>query len=99
MCRLLSCRKPARAIRAKPSKYCSDEHGQEFMRQHLDLASGMASRKAAAGAKSGTAGPRHKEGKEGLGSRGGILTIGELKAAVAGVSSAEEFRKLGNRIV
>lgn len=69
------------------------------MRQHLNLASGMASRKGAAGAKNGTSGPRHQEGKEGLGSRGGILTIGELKAAVTGVSSAEDFRKLGNRIV
>lgn len=98
MCRLFSCRKPARAMAAKPSKYCSDEHGREFMRQHLNLVSGMATRKATAtGAKKGQG--RHQEGKEGLGSRGGVLTIGELKAAVTGVYSVEEFRNLGNRIV
>ena len=33
MCRLSTCRKPARVDAAKQSKYCSDEHGTEFMRQ------------------------------------------------------------------
>lgn len=33
MCRLETCREPARASGPKPSKYCSDEHGIEFMRQ------------------------------------------------------------------
>lgn len=32
MCRLSTCRKPARVDSSKPSKYCSDEHGVEFMR-------------------------------------------------------------------
>ena len=32
MCRLDTCRKPARVDGKNPSKYCSDEHGQEFMR-------------------------------------------------------------------
>lgn len=32
MCRLDTCRKPARVEAKNPSKYCSDEHGQEFMR-------------------------------------------------------------------
>ncbi|KAJ9232286.1 hypothetical protein DTO169E5_7588 [Paecilomyces variotii] len=36
---------------------------------------------------------------EELGSRGGILTARELKAAISGVSSVEEFRRLGDRIV
>lgn len=36
---------------------------------------------------------------EDLGSRGGVLTAGELKAIVSGVSSAQEFRKLGERII
>jgi len=34
MCRLETCREPARASGPKPSKYCSDEHGAEFMRQY-----------------------------------------------------------------
>ena len=33
MCRLDSCREPARATGAKPSKYCCDEHGEQFMRK------------------------------------------------------------------
>ena len=33
MCRLDGCRKPARANSPKPSKYCSDDHGEQFMRQ------------------------------------------------------------------
>lgn len=36
---------------------------------------------------------------EELGSRGGVLTARELKAAISGVSSVEEFRRLGDRIV
>lgn len=35
MCRLDGCRKPARVSGPAPSKYCSDEHGQEFMRQRV----------------------------------------------------------------
>ena len=34
MCRLSTCRNPARATGSKFSKYCSDEHGIEFMRLH-----------------------------------------------------------------
>ena len=33
MCRLDSCREPARATGPKPSKYCCDEHGEQFMRK------------------------------------------------------------------
>ncbi|KAJ5887868.1 Zinc finger PHD-type [Penicillium taxi] len=79
MCRLLECRKPARATRKPPSKYCSDEHGQEFMRRqtrHLKLS-----------------------GPGDLGSMGGILTASDLKAALMGVASFAEFRKLGDRII
>ena len=83
MCRLPECRKPARVTRKNPSKYCSDEHGQEFMRRqirHLKL------------------GAAHK-GQEDLGSMGGILTAGDLKAAITGVSSVTEFRRLGDQII
>lgn len=34
-----------------------------------------------------------------LGSMGGVLTIGDLKAAITGVESVQEFRALGNQIV
>ncbi|KAF3387209.1 Set1 complex component spp1 [Penicillium rolfsii] len=83
MCRLPECRKPARVTRKNPSKYCSDEHGREFMiRQTRQFKLGPA-----------------RKGQEDLGSMGGILTPGDLKAAILGVSSVEEFRKLGNQII
>ncbi|KAI9367972.1 hypothetical protein BJX61DRAFT_259248 [Aspergillus egyptiacus] len=118
MCRLKDCRKPVRFNQKNPSKYCSDEHGLEFMRQktqHLNLSQPRVQkpipiRRAAL---SGTRTPRddgseyegsHIEDEkddsmEDLGSRGGILTVGDLTAVVMGVSSAEEFRKLGAHIV
>ncbi|KAL2817001.1 hypothetical protein BDW59DRAFT_135169 [Aspergillus cavernicola] len=118
MCRLEECRKPARYTRKNPSKYCSDEHGLEFMRQktqHLNLSQlraqkPMCIRKAAL---SGTHTPRdddseydgshvedeRDESMEDLGSRGGVLTVGDLTAVIIGVGSAEEFRKLGAHIV
>lgn len=85
MCRLPECRKPARVAKKGSSKYCSDDHGREFMRQktkHFNLGSGATSGKA-----------------DDLGSRGGVLTAGELKAALMNVSSTEEFRRLGERII
>lgn len=85
MCRLPECRKPARVTRKAPSKYCSDEHGREFMRRR---AQNFAFRKA-----------DNAKAPDGIGSRGGIVTAGELKAAIMGVSSAEEFRRLGERII
>lgn len=82
MCRLLECRKPARVNRRDPSKYCSDDHGREFMRRQTRRL------------KLGSA----RKGLEDLGSMGGILTAGDLKAAIMGVSSVE-FRNLGNQII
>ncbi|KAJ6011286.1 hypothetical protein N7451_002698 [Penicillium sp. IBT 35674x] len=81
MCRLLECRKPARV--AQKSKYCSDEHGREFMRRqicNLKLAP-------------------DRQGQEDLGSMGGILTPGDLRAAILGVKSVAEFRQLGDKIL
>ncbi|PGG99461.1 hypothetical protein AJ80_09347 [Polytolypa hystricis UAMH7299] len=37
MCRLERCRRPARVTGSSPSKYCSDEHGREFMQQKVKL--------------------------------------------------------------
>ncbi|RAL15357.1 putative PHD transcription factor [Aspergillus homomorphus CBS 101889] len=128
MCRLKECRKPARVNQEQPSKYCSDEHGREFMLQRTRLllvTSGPGARKSAARTALGgldssanspfpdSASSREGSGPdnssayenlekrypEDLGSRGGVLTTGDLKAVVMGVSSAEEFRKLGESII
>ncbi|OJJ39334.1 hypothetical protein ASPWEDRAFT_105239 [Aspergillus wentii DTO 134E9] len=127
MCRLAGCRKPARVVRPNPSKYCSDEHGREFMLrkiQHFNLGP-MASRKPTpVGRTPGSAeldptdGSRaantpasnnadeadtpsgdHDRLPDDIGSRGGVLTAGDLKAVIMEVSSTEEFRRLGERII
>ncbi|CAI7670988.1 unnamed protein product [Penicillium bialowiezense] len=85
MCRLVECRKPARAKGKNLSKYCCDDHGREFMRQNIQQL------KQRANQANGLF--------EDLGSMGGILTAGDLKAAIIGVASTKEFRTLGNRIV
>ncbi|BCR85743.1 putative PHD transcription factor [Aspergillus chevalieri] len=92
MCRLPECRKPARVNQKGPSKYCSDDHGREFMRlktQHFRLGSGAAT----------IDGDQDPKTPDDIGSRGGVLTASELKAAITDVSSAIEFRRLGERIV
>ncbi|KAL4926230.1 putative PHD transcription factor [Aspergillus undulatus] len=126
MCRLEECRKPARFTSNIPSKYCSDEHGLEFMRQktqHLNLnptSTHLGSQKpksilraALNGSRTHTPTPvdddseydgSHIEDErddtpDDLGSRGGVLTLGDLTAVIMGVGSAEEFRKLGAHIV
>ncbi|TPR08957.1 Phosphoglucomutase [Aspergillus niger] len=113
MCRLKECRKPARVNQKIPSKYCSDEHGREFMLQRtkLLLGTGTRAKTTAAGrattnginssesnSRDGTATPDRRDPDD-LGSRGGVLTTGDLKAVVMGVSSAKEFRKLGESII
>ncbi|KAL1965384.1 hypothetical protein VTN77DRAFT_5821 [Rasamsonia byssochlamydoides] len=124
MCRLKGCRKPARITKKNRSKYCSDEHGREFMRrmtQHLNLKTSSSAHLGPNGRGRGTKNVRDSHSVEGdvdsnmedgvatndeeddfnddLGSRGGVLTAGDLKAAIMGVSSAEEFRRLGDRLV
>ncbi|KAA8646310.1 hypothetical protein EYZ11_004432 [Aspergillus tanneri] len=112
MCRLPGCRKPARIDAKEPSKYCTDEHGYEFMRlktRHLGVSSGAGSRKSTTSARATANGQgvngitpngvQGNGGPEDLGSRGGVLTTGELKALVMGVSSAIEFRRLGERLI
>ncbi|PLB52799.1 putative PHD transcription factor [Aspergillus steynii IBT 23096] len=129
MCRLPECRKPARVYTNNPSKYCTDEHGREFMlaktrplgvvlstgpRKSLtngrNAVNGLSRLRDVQDAESQTNGSPVENGiatikgqrngiPEELGSRGGILTAGELKALVTDVSSASEFRKLGERII
>ncbi|KAL2850770.1 hypothetical protein BJY01DRAFT_126216 [Aspergillus pseudoustus] len=119
MCRLPECRKPCRFDKKSPSKYCSDEHGLEFMRrktQHLNLSSQIAAPKSKSVRRTALIGilnPRDDDSEfegsniedEGddnmadLGSRGGVLTAGDLTSVIMGVMSAAEFRKLGAHIV
>lgn len=132
MCRLKGCRKPARISKQRISKYCSDDHGREFMRQMtkqlkinpansaptpvvLDRVRGKSmnrdSRSVDGDGESAVetndeddehdhrANNSSRFLPEELGSRGGVLTLGDLKAVVMGVSSSAEFRRLGDHLI
>jgi COMPASS component SPP1 len=128
MCRLKGCRKPARVSRQKISKYCTDDHGREFMRQMTKQLKLNAASSAPTPVvldrvrgKSMNRDSRSVDGDgdsvmdtndeddehdhrsrlmpEELGSRGGVLTVSDLKAVIMGVASSAEFRRLGDRLI
>jgi len=105
------CRKPARMAGAKPSKYCSDTCGKEFMRKRmLGLTSGGNSsekkskkdwRKANMTDNTGNEGDDVKANAsdDDVGPRGGVLRARELKALVTNVKSVDEFHRLGDGVL
>ncbi|KAI1947812.1 COMPASS (complex proteins associated with Set1p) component [Ophidiomyces ophidiicola] len=135
MCRLPGCRKPARVLMKPPSKYCSDDHGLEFMMRKInaDVRRSVSAVRDLDPTSRASSAPTNKgrlldfdrvsidrgtlhsneaedadeeyqdtETKaEGIGEhcKGGILTPEEVKAMADGVSSAEEFRNLGNNLL
>lgn len=112
MCRLESCRNPARVTGPKPSKYCSDEHGVEYMKNR---AMKQENEEQAGGASSRRKKRRRDNRADHFGSgefedmlerdnnrshlQGGILHSGELKALADGVRAISEFRKLGDGVL
>ncbi|OAL75138.1 hypothetical protein A7D00_0736 [Trichophyton violaceum] len=86
MCRLRECRQPARVDAKPPSKYCSDEHGIDYMKQAMSRGSRQPS---------SSADEQSNRRCKNEASRGGILNLGELKSVVSKVDSADQFRKLG----
>ena len=104
MCRLASCTKPARVEGPHRSKYCSDEHGQEFMRSHISMderASSTASnnRRKRRDNYTDHFANESDEQDEPDENRGGILRLGELKTLIDGVSDVVAFRKLGDGVL
>ena len=107
-CRLDGCRAPARL--KVPSKYCSDEHGVEFMR-HLALKrppdlSTMEAPNKKRRKSTQTEQSIRVENDEIVEApktpphlRGGILAASELKALVTAVGSVTEFKALGNNVL
>ena len=114
MCRLETCREPARVTGSKPSKYCCDEHGEQFMAMR---SLGKDAKKSESGKAASTAKKRRKENftdNSGNGGddqpdsagdedqaylRGGVLRANELKAITSGVRNVEEFKKLGEGVL
>ena len=106
MCRLSGCRKPARVSATEPSKYCSDEHGREFMRLHSHKhrsktngqEDGLAKRKRRKDNYTDHDGNGDVDDEEMEESRGGVLRGGELKAVVEGVTDVKEFKTVGDQV-
>ncbi len=112
MCRLESCRDPARVAGPKPSKYCSEEHGLEYFRNHAikqdqDAHASRASMRRKRRRKdnytdhfgNGEVEDMVEPVDDRSHLRGGILRSGELKALVDGVKDISEFRKLGDGVL
>lgn len=112
MCRLESCRNPARVAGPKPSKYCSDEHGVEYMKNHAIKLENEAQARAASNKRKKR---RRDNYTDHFGNgevenmveldddrshlRGGVLRSRELKALADGVQGISEFRKLGDGVL
>ena len=110
MCRLESCRNPARVSGSKPSKYCSDEHGQEFMKIHAlkqepEEVKGTVSSNRKRRRDNYTDHYGNGEVEDGLDTtdstalRGGILRAAELRSIASGVKDIHEFRQLGEGVL
>lgn len=111
MCRLESCRNPARVAGPKPSKYCSDEHGREFMKMHAlknepEETKGSGSNNRKRRRDNYTDHYSNGEVEDGLDTandstalRGGILRAAELKAIASGIEDIAEFRQLGEGVL
>jgi COMPASS component SPP1 len=94
MCRRQSCRKAARLANGITSKYCSDECGVLFMQEHLTLSMKEAQINAT----------KPKSNKRKLDDsnspqRGGPLAPGVLKSLIKNISTAKQFRALGDSIL
>ena len=109
MCRLEGCREPAKVTGANPSKYCSEEHGREYMAQHALKGEPEEKKHAVVNNKR----RRKSNYTDHIGNgehamdvdedpsylHGGVLKAPELKAVVADVKDINEFRKLGEGVL
>lgn len=104
MCRRDGCRKPARLIKDRESKYCSDECGVLFMQEQLQRTAGARgangtkdkSKKKKKVARPGDDGGDEEEEPTPL---GGVLRAKDLKALVDASPNIQAFRNLGSGVL
>ena len=104
MCRRGGCRMPARVGGKKnkgepASKYCSDECGLQYMREQVAKTRGSEDAGSKGRARKKSVADTVKGFDEDLGSRGGALTTGELKALVNATSGIDDFKRLGDGVL
>ncbi|KAH7082401.1 hypothetical protein FB567DRAFT_531204 [Paraphoma chrysanthemicola] len=101
MCRRDGCRKPARLVKDRESKYCSDACGTLFMTEQLQRTAG------AKGAKDKAKKAKKKDGKkdeveveeEEPTPLGGVLRAKDLKALVDASPNIQAFKNLGTGVL
>ncbi|KAF2032393.1 hypothetical protein EK21DRAFT_61137 [Setomelanomma holmii] len=98
MCRRDGCRKPARLVKDRESKYCSDACGTLFMTEQLQRTAGA---KGANGAKDKSKKAKKKvEGEEEEPTPlGGVLRAKDLKALVDASPNIQTFKNLGTGVL
>ncbi|CAI6332947.1 unnamed protein product [Periconia digitata] len=100
MCRRDGCRKPARLVKGKESKYCSDECGASFFTEQLQ-------RTAGAKAKPKRSKKKNSKHGEDTGSDdddeptplGGVLRAKDLKALLEPCKEIQAFKALGSGVL
>ena len=113
-CRLEGCREPARVNANKPSKYCSDAHGKEFMRHKVlkrppelstqEMANSKKRRKSThdeqlAKAIAASLNDAPAEPTTPLHLRGGLLSASELKTLSTDLEGAAAFKDMGANVL
>ncbi|KAJ4361881.1 COMPASS (complex proteins associated with Set1p) component [Neocucurbitaria cava] len=102
MCRRDGCRKPARLIKDKESKYCSDDCGVLFMSEQLQRTAGA---KGANGVKDRSKKAKKKTNEVEQGEEeeptplGGVLRAKDLKALVDASPNIQAFKNLGTGVL
>lgn len=102
MCRRDGCRRPARLMKDRESKYCSDDCGALFMTEQLQRTAGA---KGTNGAKDKSKKAKKKpvEGEAGDEDEptplGGVLRAKDLKALVDASPNIQTFRNLGSGVL
>ena len=107
MCRLEGCNRPARLDEENfTSKYCSDEHGVEFMERRVPGQSTGPKRTSTKKRKQDNytdnirnTGDDASEPDDRTHLRGGVLSAAEVKAVADGVKDVDAFHKLGDGVL
>ncbi|RMZ69878.1 PHD transcription factor [Pyrenophora seminiperda CCB06] len=97
MCRRDGCRKPARLIKDRESKYCSDDCGVLFMSEQLNRTAGA--KNAANGAKKKQQKKKTDNEDEEPTPLGGTLRAKDLKALVDASPNIQAFKNLGTGVL
>ncbi|KAH7136048.1 hypothetical protein B0J11DRAFT_425102 [Dendryphion nanum] len=106
MCRRNGCRKPARLVKGRESKYCSDECGVLFMQDQLQRTAGAKRSTSAPSKKPKKKNPRDSEDRGNATDEdeeptplGGVLRSKDLKALVVASNNIEDFKRLGSGVL